>query len=577
MHYREFQTSPVNKLFCKNILIISAPNISDSNLDFLKNEFRYWIILGEDYYLFSDDIIHENESSITVFTGYGISEGIFLKNKNYLQANFDQEYIGNYLYIRFDKESEKIDIKSDFYTNAMKFAYQRQEILLLSNNLIQLLRIIKSLDGDFKYNFNNINFNLEIVIEVLNSNNYFPYFNQFNIERSEIDGYEYIKPYFDLEVNSNKSLSYIPKEIITAHKTDVGTLEYYVNESKKEMLNSYNVLSNEFFGYNFCSDLTAGADSRCLLSLFLEFDIKEMNYQVTLKGKNSVASIGMIDAFYFEFFVKQFDLEKVSLTRYIDGYYGREIYEKLEKYFFERNPHQYQGIANNLIYKNLFLFRGGYGEIFRNYLGFTTSEDLDSYFRRQVHSDVLYEEIKNFLRRNYAFLTDDLSEQHNLNYIFYRQRETVVYNKFEYPFYNLLQSKNLYMAKKYVDLKEDNYALLKSIYIDDLKKVNINDKNQITTEVKVNEINIDELFELKENQEVVSRGLSINRHFNNDYFLQKLIHDLSHVKDKFIENKQDTKPIQKVIESLKKNEQAMNSWRIKNIHYRIKLLKYILE
>lgn len=575
-NYSEFQDMDFNKLFCDNVLIIQYGKTNKKQLNNLTKRFRHSCDLGGKYHLLSDAPVFESTTSLTLFTGYAIKEDIFLDNHNYHNYSFQEDYIGNYLFIEFDKEKQTLSIKTDFFTNAMKFIYKNENLVLFSNNLPSLLQAIQDFVPEVTYNFNNINFNLKIAIEVSESTNYFPYFNQFNIERSEIIGYEYVKPFYDLFFDRAGEISYTKKQIIRKRRHEYD-FDYYVKESKKEMIGAYNALAGQFPNYEYCSDLTAGADSRCLLSIFLEHGVHEMNYQVQLKGKKSVASIGMTDAYYFQYFRERFDLSAVSLSRYIDGHYSKEEYELLEEHFFSRNPHQYQGISNNLVYNKLLLFRGGYGEIFRNYLNFVSSNELEDYFRRQINSDELYIELKRFLTEHYGFLSQDLYQQHNLNYIFFRQRETVVYNKIKYPFYNLLQSKNMYFAKELANLSDDNYALLKEIYTEDLRHVNINNRNRISDSVLIEDINIDSLYELRKNAEIISQGLTINRKLGDDYFFDKLLSNLEFIKMEFLNHHQDSKFVSDLIESIQRNRESFNNWRIKNLHYRIKKLKHTLE
>ena len=576
-NYSDFQDMELNKLFCSNVLIVQSRNTTSKQLSKIGQRFNYNHDLCGNYHVFSDVPVFETTTSVSIFTGYAIHQDVFIENQNYRDYSFHEDYIGNYLYFEFDKKNLTLRIVSDFFTNAMKFIYKNEDLIILSNNLPQLLLAIQDLVSEVTYDFNNINFNLRIAIEVSDSNNYFPYFNQFNIERSEIIGYEYVKPFYDLFFDKVGRLSYIKKEIIRKrdHEHDFG---YYVEESKKEMINAYNALAGQFPKHEYCSDLTAGADSRCLLSIFLEYGVHEMNYQVQLKGKKSVASIGMTDAYYFQYFRERFNLSAVSLSKYIEGHYSKEEYELFEEHFFLRNPHQYTGIANNLRYENLLSFRGGYGEIFRNYLNFVSSNELQDYFRRQINSDELYTELKRFLTEQYGFLTQDLCQQHNLNYIFFRQRETVVYNKLQYPFYNLPQSKNMYFAKELANLADDNYALLKEIYTEDLRHVNINNRNRISDSVLIEDVNIDSLYELKwANAEIVSQGLAINRKLGDDYFFDKLLSNLESIKTEFLDHHEDSKYVSDLIESIQRNRGSFNNWRIKNLHYRIKKLKYTLK
>ncbi len=576
-NYSDFQDMELNKLFCSNVLIVQSRNTTSKQLTKIGQRFKFNHDLDGNYYVFSDAPVFETTTSVSIFTGYAIHQDVFIENQNYRDYSFHEDYIGNYLYFEFDKKNLTLRIVSDFFTNAMKFIYKNEDLIILSNNLPQLFLAIQDLVSKVTYDFNNINFNLRIAIEVSDSNNYFPYFNQFNIERSEIIGYEYVKPFYDLFFDKVGRLSYIKKEIIRKrdHKYDFG---YYVEESKKEMIDAYNALAGQFPKHEYCSDLTAGADSRCLLSIFLENGVHEMNYQVTLKGKKSVASIGMTDAYYFQYFRERFNLSAVSLSKYIAGHYSREEYELFEEHFFSRNPHQYTSMANNLRYENLLSFRGGYGEIFRNYLNFVCSNELQDYFRRQINSDELYTELKRFLTEQYGFLTQDLCQQHNLNYIFFRQRETVVYNKWQYPFYNLPQSKNMYFAKELANLADDNYALLKEIYTEDLRHVNINNRNRISDSVLIEDVNIDSLYELKwANAEIVSQGLAINRKLGDDYFFDKLLSNLESIKTEFLDHHEDSKYVSDLIESIQRNRGSFNNWRIKNLHYRIKKLKYTLK
>ena len=566
----------MNRLFCNNVLIISIDNVDEGSLSVLAKKFKFSSPLGDKYRLLSDEIIHETASKKTTFSGYGIADNLFINSQTYQAVDFSEDYVGNYVYVEFDESSSSVAVKTDFFTNAMKFIYQSPKIVIFSNNLSVLLDAIGIMKIQIEFNYDHINFNLRLALEVSESKNYFPYFNQFTLEKSEIIGYSYVKPFYDILLDKNKTVSYVKKEVVSQRDQNMD-LDSYIRKSKDEMTNALKVISKQFPNHDVCADLTAGADSRCLLSLFLEFDVHDVNYYVQIKSNKGIASIGMTDAYYFEYFRERFNLRAVDLSKYNSGHFGEEEYRSMEQHFFQRNPHQYQGMSNNLIYDDLLLLRGGYGEIFRNYLGFECENELDGYFRRQINSTELYKELKSFLNKTYSFITEDLCKQHNLNYIFYRQRETVVYNKINYPFYNLLQSKNMFFAKSSADLSEDNYALLKRFYIKELREVNINDRSMITNSVKTSSIDIDYLYNLKQNQEAISLGLIVNKKFGNNFFINELLSNLDYLTARYQISEQNTEHVINLVNSIDKNKGTFNNWRIKNLHYRLKKIRHMLE
>ena len=94
----------------------------------------------------------------------------------------------------------------------------------------------------------------------------------------------------------------------------------------------------------------------------------------------------------------------------------------------------------------------------------------------------------------------------------------------------------------------------------------------------IDDVNIDSLYELKwANAETVSQGLTINRTLGDDYFFDKLLSNLESIKNEFLDRHEDSKYVSELIESIQRNRGSFNNWRIKNLHYRIKKLKYTLK
>jgi hypothetical protein len=136
----------------------------------------------------------------------------------------------------------------------------------------------------------------------------------------------------------------------------------------------------------------------------------------------------------------------------------------------------------------------------------------------------------------------------------------------------------MYFAKELANLADDNYALLKEIYTEELRHVNINNRKRISDSVLIEDVNIDSLYELKwANAETVSQGLTINRTLGDDYFFDKLLSNLESIKNEFLDRHEDSKYVSELIESIQRNRGSFNNWRIKNLHYRIKKLKYTLK
>ena len=136
----------------------------------------------------------------------------------------------------------------------------------------------------------------------------------------------------------------------------------------------------------------------------------------------------------------------------------------------------------------------------------------------------------------------------------------------------------MYFAKELANLADDNYALLKEIYTEDLRHVNINNRKRISDSVLIDDVNIDSLYELKwANAEIVSKGLAINRKLGDDYFFDKLLSNLESIKIEFMDHHEDSKYVTDLIESIHRNRGSFNNWRIKNLHYRIKKIKWTLE
>tara|TARA_Y100000589_G_C26899699_1_gene525726 strand:- start:200 stop:619 length:420 start_codon:yes stop_codon:yes gene_type:complete len=135
----------------------------------------------------------------------------------------------------------------------------------------------------------------------------------------------------------------------------------------------------------------------------------------------------------------------------------------------------------------------------------------------------------------------------------------------------------MFFAKSSADLSEDNYALLKRFYIKELREVNINNRNIITNSVKTSSMNIDYLYGLKQNQEAISLGLIINKKFGNDFFINELLSNLDYLTAWYQNSEQNTEHIINLVNSIGKNKGTFNNWRIKNLHYRLKKIRHMLE
>ena len=148
----------------------------------------------------------------------------------------------------------------------------------------------------------------------------------------------------------------------------------------------------------------------------------------------------------------------------------------------------------------------------------------------------------------------------------------VVYNKFNFPFYNLLQSKNLFKARKYADLREHGNIILDQLYVEELRGVNINDKEFIINGLKTEDIEIEELFEINENSRTISEGLRYNQRNGKEHFLDSTKFLIHAILELITDSGQDASTILRVKSSLEKKCGSMNLWRIKNIYFRMKLL-----
>jgi hypothetical protein len=96
--------------------------------------------------------------------------------------------------------------------------------------------------------------------------------------------------------------------------------------------------------------------------------------------------------------------------------------------------------------------------------------------------------------------------------------------------------------------------------------------------VLIDDINIDSLYELKgANAEIVGKGLTINRKLGDHYFFDKLLSDLESIKIEFMDRHEDPRYVTDLIESIHRNRGSFNNWRIKNLHYRIKKIKWTFE
>ena len=135
----------------------------------------------------------------------------------------------------------------------------------------------------------------------------------------------------------------------------------------------------------------------------------------------------------------------------------------------------------------------------------------------------------------------------------------------------------MFFAKLSADLSEDNYALLKRFYIKELREVNINDRSMITNSVKTSSIDIDYLYNLKQNQEAISLGLIVNKKFGNDFFTNELLSNLDYLTARYQISEQNTEHIINLVNSIDKNKGTFNNWRIKNLHYRLKKIRHMLE
>ena len=238
----------LNKLFCEDFLLITKDGLQNQKvLKKLKKEFSFFSRLNGDFYIFSNTELMPSENGRSLFTGFAIIKDKFVNQKNYGSYTFDEDEIGNYILLNYNEIPASVSIKSDFFTNSMMFLYRNNGILIVSNNLILVQNTVKKADPDYEISFENINFNLEIADEVINSSNYFSYFNQYNIEKNEIVGLEYVPPYFELTIKENREVHYTLKQIAEMYekspKTDFDNLRLQVSAAKDEMHNSYIALS----------------------------------------------------------------------------------------------------------------------------------------------------------------------------------------------------------------------------------------------------------------------------------------------------------------------------------------------
>ena len=160
--YSDFQDMELNKLFCSNVLIVQSTSPMKPQIHNIAKRFRHHHDLGGMYHLFSDVPVLETTTSFTLFTGYAINQDVFIENQNHHNYSFQEDHIGNYLYLEFNKENLTLRVLSDFFTNAMKFVFKSEGLVLFSNNLPQLLLAIRDIMPKVDYDFNNINFNFII-------------------------------------------------------------------------------------------------------------------------------------------------------------------------------------------------------------------------------------------------------------------------------------------------------------------------------------------------------------------------------------------------------------------------------
>ena len=118
---------------------------------------------------------------------------------------------------------------------------------------------------------------------------------------------------------------------------------------------------------------------------------------------------------------------------------------------------------------------------------------------------------------------------------------------------------------------------MKRFYIKELREVNINDRNMITNSVKTSSIDINYLYNLKQNQEAISLGLIVNKKFGNDFFINELLSNLDYLTARYQISEQNTEHIINLVNSIDKNKGTFNNWRIKNLHYRLKKIRHMLE
>lgn len=558
-------------------------------INYLENEYNYpklnsnsfFNVISkikiDNYYIFSDDIIFENDNEISLFCGYCLKDGNYINNLNYKNFDLSEDLIGTYMRINYNKVKKECEIKSDFYGNN-KYIYNSDKCIIVTNNMKWLIEILTEID-EIQYNFNNIRFNLEVTEEVLNGKVFLPVLCFRNIEKNEIDNFKICETFFDIKLNENFELMYTKKDIFdfidpSKQNEDNEKYNFFIKEIKKEMLLNFNAIKKQYPKHKYLAELTAGGDTRTTLSFFLENEINDIKYTCLYKdNKTSVASIGDTDAFYFKYLVDNF---KLSTIEHINQFAckGNNLKKaiELDDDCFYENISNFSS-SNGFLFDNIFLFRGGDGEMSRNYGGFKRDEDLFKNLDRSVNSPHIRNEIKDFLYNKQIHTSNNLITQYNLWSITNRAFNSSKSPKLNYPCWNLIETKNLLRLRQNYNIfkSTDLYKIQKDIWIPELKEININDKEYIKPNIRTRNVDINSLKK-KYSSEISKHVISVEKEMNifKKNEIKKFINFIIEKFNLYNENIDVLHRINDSFDNIKIDKKY--HWTIKQLYYRLKII-----
>lgn len=218
-----------------------------------------------------------------------------------------------------------------------------------------------------------------------------------------------------------------------------------------------------------------------------------MNIEINTKGPSD-----SMDVIYSSFFLKNFGLKRFDHTKYVVDLFD---FKDVHSFNIDNNTHLYYG--NNSTYKyddSLIKINGGFAEI---YIPLFKMHDVNKYTENMgcnLSKNNIINEIKNHK------LINDYSNI-EINYFYYRNKYHYMNNQLEFNSINILQSKYLFKATRFIYNK--SYKIVKDILCSKLKPYNINNPQLISDNVKLSDVNVQEYIDhqnnVKKNENIIKK------------------------------------------------------------------------